>query len=120
MSQLNNELLEKMTALAGYSYRMWKYSVSHSQLTLRATHRDKPHHNVHLTFVGVFYIQMPNAWSADLELGSTDEARMISKRAGIELHETKSISLFKAVSSNGVIYILGTLVVIEYDVEPVY
>ncbi len=121
MSALKRDLIGEVTALEGYTYKLYRYQLSHSLLTVRATHPDRPKHNIHLAFALVYYLQMPNAWRGDLRLASESETRTIAERAGLKLTETAPpLSLFKAESPNGVIYILGTIYIVEHDVEPVY
>jgi hypothetical protein len=121
MSDLKRDLISEVTALEGYRYRLWAYQVSHSLLTVRATHPDRPKHNIHLTFADVFYLQMPRAWRGDLRLASESESRTISERARLKLEGTEPPpTLFRAETPNGVVYILGTIYIVEHDVEPVY
>ncbi len=121
MSALKRDLIGEVTALEGYTYRLWEYQVSHSLATVRATHPDKPKHNIHLTFANVYYLQMPRAWRGDLRLASESETHAIAEKAGLKLTETAPpLSLFKSESPEGVVYILGTIYIVEHDVEPVY
>ena len=121
MSDLKRDLISEVTALEGYTYRLWAYQVSHSLLTVRATHPDRPKHNIHLAFASVFYIQMPTAWRGDFGLASESETRAVAERAGLKLTETAPpLSLFKAESPYGVVYVLGVIYIVEHDVEPVY
>lgn len=121
MPNIENDPIKEMIALEGYSYQLWEYHASHSMLTLRATHIKKRYHNVHINFISVFYIQMPMAWTADLRLASETEMRMVAEKIGMQLDDNAAfVSLFKAETSRGVIYILGTLANVEYNVEPMY
>ena len=121
MSDLKHDLVGEVTALEGYTYRLWEYQVSHSLATVRATHPDKPKHNIHLTFALVCYLQMPSGWRGDLRLASESESRAIAERAGLKLTGTApQPTLFKAESPDGVVYILGAIYIVEHDVEPVY
>jgi hypothetical protein len=121
MSDLKRDLISEVTALEGYRYRLWAYQVSHSLLTVRATHPDRPKHNIHLTFALVYYLQMPTGWRGDLRLASESETRAIAERAGLKLTGTAPPpTLFKAESPKGVVYILGTIYIVKHDVEPVY
>ena len=121
MPNLKRDLISEVTALEGYRYRLWEFQVSHLLLTVRATHRDRPKHNIHLTFANVFYIQMPTAWRGDFRLASEPELHTIAERRGLKLTETApSLSLFKAESPYGVVYVLGVIYIVEHDVEPVY
>lgn len=115
--------LRELEALRGYRYRLWNYQSSHSTLTIRAVRSDRKHHNVHITFANVYYIQAPLSWDGDFTLGSYPEIAEVVARAGIKgpTEMTREIlSLFRAESANGVVYILGALGNIEYDVEPLY
>lgn len=114
---------KELDTLRGYIYRLWYYQPSHSTLIIRAVRPDRKHHNVHITFENVYYIQAPLSWDGDFTLGSHLEmaeivAKTRTKSPADSLREI--MSLFRAESSKGVVYILGTLTLIEYDVEPVY
>ena len=122
------DLINQLVALEGYHYSLWQYTKPHSTLILRATHTDKPKHNIHLVFTRVLYVQMPVLWTGDLALGSESEFIEIAQRAGTkssskgsyEVLKQASWDLFKAKSSDSVIYILGHLANVEQNVEPVY
>ena len=124
MSDLENELLQ----LTGYSYRIWGYGLGHSYLLIRAEHKDKPHHNVHISFADVQYFQFPLGWIGDLVPATDTELLEIMARAGLGYWEKnlplsvikERFQLYKATSPNSTIYIMGHLAQIEYDVEPVY
>lgn len=122
----NND--EHLNQIVGYSYQIWNYQRSHSVLTLRATHADKPRHNIHLVFVDVLYMQLPLSWVGDLYVGSDERLKQIARRTNLrELLESLEIpiirqlhSLYQSKSFDSDIYILGKLHAIEYDVEPLY
>ncbi len=122
------DLINKLTALEGYGYSLWQYTKPHSTLILRATHTDKPKHNIHLVFTNVLYIQMPVLWTGDFELGSESEFAEIAQRAGVKSSSKGSYEvlkqgpwdLFKAKSSDSVIYVLGHLANVKQNVEPIY
>ena len=118
------EDLNDLFKIKNYYYRVWKYKVGLSQLTLRATDTQKKHHNIHITFHRVHYFQFPAGWKGDLYLAPDNELREILKRAEIpvvDINFTKKLySLFKADAPNSTIYILGKLSLIEHDVEPIY
>jgi len=124
MSELNEELLQ----LKGYGYQIWNYNLSHSILTFRGDHPEKKHHNVEITFVDVKYFQFPFGWMGDFYPATDSELLEIMARAGItNLEKAVPMSyikelwhLYKADSPNGIIYVLGHLSQIEYDVEPIY
>jgi hypothetical protein len=111
--------------LKGYSYQIWDYGLSHSELILRATHQDGNHHSAHISFSHVQYFQFPWGWTGDLVPASDEELLEIMKRAGLgfwtKTYPVSSIRqrfrLYKAETSNGTIYILGQLRQIKYDVE---
>jgi hypothetical protein len=121
-------LIDQLANIKGYSYQIWKYQRGHSEMTIRATHHGKKGHNIHLIFLDVQYFQFPLGWVGDLYPASETELIEIVKRtnfrnqvdnAPIELLQ-EMYSLYKAISPGGVIYILGKLIKIEYDVEPIY
>jgi len=129
MSMLEDEL----DIIRGYSYQIWAFNVVDSELTLRATHRDKNKHNVHLTFINVHYLQMPNTWTGDIVVGSDEE--MIEFAGKTSLNETiekitekdeylshfkRLFALYKAETEHSKVYLLGKLFGIEQDVEPIY
>jgi hypothetical protein len=119
MTNSHLERIEEVTSLNGYAYRVWEYQASLSQLTIRATHPDKPKHNIHIVFYGVRYFQMPFYWEAgDFRLGSDDERRAVAKRVGVD--DCNANSFFKAETPDTVVYIIGTIVAVLQDVEPVY
>lgn len=123
-----NTLLDELRRIKGYSYQIWDYNLSHSILTLRATKKEKEHHNIHITFADVSYFQFPFSWRGDLDLSPETELIEILERAGFgRLDQTISMeyvrdrySLYKAESVRSIVYILGRLSSIEYDVEPIY
>jgi hypothetical protein len=123
-----SELDDKLTQMKGYSYRIWGYGLGHSYLFIRAEHKDKPHHNVHISFANVQYFQFPLGWTGDFVPTTDQELLEIMARAGIGYWEKslplstikESFHLYKADTPNGVIYILGHLAQIEEDVEPIY
>ena len=123
-----SELDDKLIQMKGYSYRIWGYGLGHSYLFIRAEHKDKPHHNVHVSFDDVQYFQFPSGWTGDLIPATDKELLEIMARAGMG-NITKSMPfsfikenfhLYKADTPNSVIYILGHLTQIEEDVEPIY
>ena len=129
MPTLDHEL----NKLAGYSYQIWAFNVIDSELTLRATHKDKKKHNVHLSFINVHYLQTPNIWTGhftvcpDDELieiaGKTDLNETIEKITEKEEylnHFKRLFTLYKAEAENCTVYILGKLFAVEQDVNPVY
>ena len=120
-----SELDEKLMCMKGYSYQIWDYGLSHSELVLRATHQDKNRCDAHVSFSHVQYFQFPWGWTGDLVPASDEELLEIMKRAGLG-YWTKASSmslikqrfrLYKAETANGTIYILGRLRQIEYEVE---
>jgi hypothetical protein len=121
-------LIDQLVSIKGYSYQIWRYERGHSEMTIRATHHEKKEHNIHLIFLDVQYFQFPLGWAGDLYPASETELIEIVKRtnfrnqvdrAPMEILQ-KMYSLYRADSPNGVIYILGKLIKIEYDVEPIY
>ena len=129
MSMLEDEL----DLIKGYSYQIWAFNVVDSELTLRATHRDKKKHNVHLTFINVHYLQMPNTWSGDIVVGSDE--KMIEIAGKTNLNETiekitekdeylnhfkRLFALYKTETEHSTVYLLGKLFAIEQDVNPIY
>jgi hypothetical protein len=113
------ERVRELTALDGYSYRVWEYQASLSELTVRAYRPDKPNHNVHVVFQGVVYVQVPIQWErGDFRLGSEAELREMAKR--IDLSDFDPGRFFKADTSKGVAYVLGSVAAILQDVEPLY
>lgn len=124
MSELDDEL----NFIKGYSYQIWDYNLSHSILTLRATNEQVKSHNIHITFTSVSYFQFPFGWKGDLYPASDDELIEILVRSGVgRLDQALSMpeikerySLYKADTPNSIVYLLGTLSQIEYDVEPIY
>jgi len=121
-------LIDELTDMKGYSYQIWNYERGHSEMTIRAIHHKKKGHNIHLIFLDVQYFQFPLGWVGDLYPAPETELIEIVKRTNfrnmvdntpMELLKTM-YSLYKADSSGGVIYILGKLIKIEYDVEPIY
>lgn len=117
------DLIAELEQLKGYSYQLWRYQVSHCILIIRATHRGKPNHNVEITFNNVAYIQMPTMWTGDFRLADTEFFDVTQKchfRDSTNDLLRTIYSLFKADYSNGVVYILGHLAKIKYDVEPIY
>ncbi len=123
-----NDLISKLLNLKNYTYHLWGYRLSHSLLTLRGVRGDKQHHNVHLIFANLLYLQMPTSWTGDLFVASNADFIDILRQTNIDLpNNEKSLemlketySLYKAVTSKTIIYVLGTLHAIEYDVEPIY
>jgi hypothetical protein len=121
-------LQDELLGLKGYNYQIWDYNLSHSILTIRATHEQKKHQNIHITFVDVRYFQFPHGWAGDLHPASDDELIEILVRAGVGRldkavpisYVKERFSLYKADSPNCTIYILGKLSTIEHDVEPIY
>ena len=129
MSTLDYELNE----LTGYSYQVWSFNVVDSELTLRATHKDKKKHNIHLTFINVHYLQMPNIWSGKITVGSDEELieiagktdlnetiEKITERNEYLNHFKRLFGLYKAEAEHSTVYLLGKLFSIEQDVDPVY
>lgn len=122
------KLLDELHRIKGYSYQIWHYNLSHSILTLRAKKKEKEHHNIHITFADVGYFQFPFSWRGDLDLAPETELVEILERAGFgRLDQAISMeyvqdrySLYKAESGRSIIFILGRLASIEYDVEPIY
>ena len=119
-----SELDEKLICLKGYSYQIWDYGLSHSELILRATHQDGNQHSAHIRFSHVQYFQFPWGWTGDLVPASDEELLEIMTRAGMG-YWTKvfpislikhRFRLYKAETANGTIYILGLLRQIKYDV----
>jgi hypothetical protein len=123
-----SDLEEQLLRMKGYSYRIWGYGLGHSQLILRATHKDKAHHNAHIGFSDVQYFQFPLGWTGDFISATDGELLEIMARAGMgDWGKNYPISrirerfhLYKAETSTGIIYILGSLYEIELDVEPIY
>lgn len=123
-----SDLLTQLSQLNGYSYQIWNFNRGHLELTIRATHKEKEKHNIHLTFVHVIYFQFPQGWTGDLSLAPDHELLDILRRTNfgnniekIPLEILKKLySLYRADSPGGVIYILGKLMEIEKDVEPIY
>jgi len=126
-------LEEELEYIKGYSYQVWSFNVVDSELTLRATHKEKKKHNVHLTFINVHYIQMPNIWTGDITVcpdqemmeiaGKTDLNETIEKITEKDEylnHFKRLFSLYKAESEHSTVYLLGKLFAIEQDVDPVY
>jgi hypothetical protein len=126
-------LEEELELIKGYSYQVWSFNVVDSELTLRATHKDKKKHNIHLTFVNVHYIQVPNIWTGDITMCPDQE--MIEIASKTDLNETiekitekdeylnhfkRLFSLYKAETEHSTVYLLGKLFAIEQDVDPVY
>lgn len=126
-------LEEDLKRIEGYSYQIWAFDVVDSELTLRATHKSKNKHNIHLTFMNVRYLQMPSSWTGDLVVCSDEE--LLETASKTELYETtekvtekeeylahfkKLFSLYKAEAEHTTVYILGKLITIEQDVNPVY
>jgi hypothetical protein len=109
--------IQEISSLKGYNYRLWRYEVSHSVLTIYAAdpHEQKP--NLVLTFGSVYYMQILLFWTGDLRPAPEDESLKIAKLAGFEgdketidelLLMAGGCTVFKADSPNGVIYILGS------------
>lgn len=123
-----NELEEKLEQLKGYSYKIWDYNLSHSYLTFRGEHPDKKHHNVEIMFTDVHYFQFPYGWKGNFYPAPDSELLEIISRAGMpNLDKVMPLSeiklryhLYKADSRHSTIYVLGHLVQIEFDVEPIY
>jgi hypothetical protein len=121
-------LIDQLVSIKGYSYEIWRYQRGHSEMTIRATHDEKKGHNIHLVFIDVQYFQFPLGWVGDLYPAPEAELIEIVKRTNFRnmVHNTpmellqKMYSLYKADSPAGPIYILGKLIKIEYDVEPIY
>jgi len=126
-------LEEELELIKGYTYQVWSFNVVDSELTLRATHNDKKKHNVHLTFINVHYLQTPNIWSGNILVGSDEE--MIEIAGKTDLNDTiekitekdeylnhfkKLFSLYTAEAEHTRVYILGKLITIEQDVDPIY
>ena len=123
-----SEIINELTRMKGYSYQIWDYQLSHSVLTLRATHKQKKSHNIHITFTSVGYFQFPLSWEGDLFPAPENELLEILVKIGsgrldevlpMEYLEER-FSLYKANSPNSTIFILGHLAKIEYDIEPIY
>lgn len=111
---------EKVVTLEGYSYQIWEYQASLSQLVIRARHPGKPKHNIHIVFQGVAYLQMPIYWeTGDLRHGTEDERVRIARRMG-QNDLLDSHKLFVAETAKGPVYILGSVAAILEDVEPLY
>ena len=123
-----SELEEKLLQLKGYSYKIWYYNLSHSNLTFRGEYPDQSHHNVEITFGAVHYFQFPYSWIGDFHTASDSELLEIIAKAGMpDLEKRLPISeikihfhLYKANSLYSTIYVLGHLAQIEFDVEPIY
>jgi hypothetical protein len=129
MSMLEDEL----DLIKGYSFQIWAFNVVDSELTLRATHKDKKKHNVHLTFINVHYLQMPNTWSGDIVVGSDEEMIEIAGKTNLNetiekitekdeylSHFKRLFALYKAETEYSTVYLLGKLFAVEQDVNPVY
>jgi len=129
MSTLDDELKN----IIGYSHQVWSFDVVDSELTLRATHKDKKNHNIHLTFINVHYLQMPNIWSGDLTVCPDEELIEIADRTDLNgtiakvtereeylNHFKKLFSLYKAEAEHSTVYILGKLITIEQNAYPIY
>jgi hypothetical protein len=120
MSDSHLERIGKVITLEGYSYRIWEYQASLSQLVIRARHPGKPKHNIHIVFQGVAYLQMPIYWeTGDLRHGTADERVRIARRMG-QNDLLDSYTLFVAETAKGPVYILGSVAAILEDVEPLY
>jgi len=123
-----SDLIDELTRMEGYFYQIWNYQLSLSILTIRATHKQKKHHNIHITFSNVQYFQFPSGWDGDFYPASDVELLEILGRVGVSRLDDPRVknflkeinSLYKADSPNSTIYILGHLAKIEYDVEPIY
>ena len=122
------DLIDQLVSIKGYSYEIWKYQRGHSEMTIRATHHEKKEHNIHLVFLDVQYFQFPLGWVGDLYPASESELIEVVKRTNfrnmadntpMELLK-KMYSLYIANSPGGVVYILGKLIKIEFNVEPIY
>lgn len=119
MPSMFDKYVVEVTALKGYSYRLWEYQVSLCQLTVRARRPDEPRHNVHIIFQDVSYIQMPTHWyEGDFELASSDELCMVAAKAGRSDYE--GLLLFKAKTPTTPVYVLCSVAGIVRDVEPLY
>jgi len=53
--------LEVIT-LEGYTYRLWDYQASLSELTVLARHPSKRSEDIYIIFQGIVYLQMPIFW----------------------------------------------------------
>ncbi len=119
MTSTYHDRIEEVTSLKGYTYRVWEYQASLSQLTVRATHPDKPKHNIHIVFQGVGYLQMPIHWKlGDFRLASDDERRAVAAR--IELDDCHADQCFIAKTPNTDVAILGALAEVLWDFEPIH
>jgi hypothetical protein len=119
MTNTYHDCIEEVTSLKGYTYQVWEYQASLSQLTVRATHPDKPKHNIHIVFQGVSYFQMPIHWkSGDFRLGLDNERRAVAERIG--LNDYDADKYFKAETPNTDVDILGAIAGVLRDVEPIY
>lgn len=119
MSNSYLERVREVIALEGYSYRVWEYQASLSELTIRAYRPDKPKHNVHIVFQGVAYLQMPIHWrTGDFRFGSEAELREVTKRIGLSSFDVNKF--FKADTPKGTVYLVGSVAAVLRDVEPLY
>jgi len=126
-------LEEELELIKGYTYQVWSFNVVDSELVLRATHNDKKKHNVHLTFINVHYLQMPNTWSGDLIVGSDEEMIEIAGKTDLNetiekitekdeylVHFKRLFAIYKSEAEHSTVYLLGKLFAIEQDVDPAY
>jgi hypothetical protein len=113
------ERVERITALKGYSYQIWEYQASLSELVIRARHHSKPKYNIHIVFQGVAYLQMPIYWEGgDFRLGSEDERAQMAKQMGQD--DLVPDRFFVAQTPKGPAYVVGSVAAILENVEPVY
>jgi hypothetical protein len=113
--------ISEICSLEGYIYKLWRYEVSHSVLTIHATKLGNPNSELILTFGFVQYLQILLSWTGDLRLAGETEYSEIARLAGFEgekevieeILASQGLTLFKADSSRGVIYIFG----IPQDIE---
>jgi len=121
-----NEVEEELLQLKGYGYQIWSYIVGHSILIFQGRTSDERSKNIRLNFNNVHYFQFPRGWFGDFYIASDTEWREIMTRAGLNISEVDKVvpaslikgsyQLYKADSPNGIVYALGHLAQIEYDV----
>lgn len=122
---MNNHCHVELEGLIGYHYQLWAYSVSHSTLIIRGIHPDKPHHNVHLTFADIRYMQLTVNWDGDFKIAPEEAFYEVAKKSfSEEVFEWPLLKefywLYQAETIHGQIRILGKLGKIEFDIEPIY
>ncbi len=118
MNKSKEELIEKIAALEGYSYKLWSYHCSHSQLTMLGVREpDGFFRGIQIKFEAVEYLRMPVFLNyAHFRMGTEEEFEAaISEVIKPSRHSLQvGYQLFIFEGPNVKAWILSSIIDIEY------